>query len=283
MEPQQNNPEPVVSAPAPVVKKCNNKVITAILVIVALGSLGFAGFEFWQGMKKDAEITDLKAKQTVVQQPVAEPEKESETIPVSDVEEVLAKYVGEKNNVVAYMGAYYTIFTSEFDDTQKVYMAYSGVKYDEKKEIECTDEWHERGACTGQSIDFDTLNEKYTTLFGDYSTLEKKDYSFQGFYYLIYDEDINGYREYIFPGGGTTGVRAAHKAVSAKKDGDDIVATLAYAELNLDVEIAEGISGPTLMTSDFERIDELVDSMAIYDFTLSPYEDSYVLTKVEKR
>ena len=60
MEPQSQptnlNPEPIINP----VKKRNLTPIIIILVILAIGGLGFGGFEFWQNMKKDDEIKNLQ-------------------------------------------------------------------------------------------------------------------------------------------------------------------------------------------------------------------------------
>ena len=126
------------------------------------------------------------------------------------------------------------------------------------------------------------MSERYQSLFGDYSSIEKKNYTFQNFFYLVYDDSINAYREFILPSGGYSPVVATHKVTSVKKTGENMVVSLIFAELNTDVRVAAGICGPATLVVTKDALNEMVDSMSIYEFTLSPYNGSYVLTGVEK-
>lgn len=268
----------------PKAKKCKHVPVIILLVILLLGSCGFAGFELWQGMQKDSEIAKLKENKPAEETP----KEEGDAISVSEANEILKKYIGDEGNVRAYpLSSYYNTFVSEFNEQQKAFLTYSMIDESSKGSVTCVEEWHEKGMCTEKSISFETMDEKYKELFGDNGSIEEKDYAFQEFFYIVYDESINGFREYILPGGGTTPVRAIHKVVSVDKKGEDMVATLIFAEVDFDADIPEGISGPVsvdggLLGAD-KKTEDTINSMALYEFTLSPYNGTYVLTGVKKK
>ena len=220
------------------------------------------------------------------------PSSESGALTITEAEKILEKYIGKGNGTIATpFNAFYGTFSSKFDEQQKVFLAYQAINENEKETVACTDQRYEQGTCTGKSVSYDLMNEKYKSLFGDYGSIEKKNYSFQNFFYLVYDDSIDAYREFIFPGGGTTSIIAAHKIITVKKSGNDMVVVSTFATINTSMEepsekstvVREPGSSPITMISLPNSItNEIIDSMAIYEFTLSPYGDSYVLTAVEK-
>ena len=267
------------------------KIATAIACVVAVCGIGFGVYGMVQSSQKDTEIARLKegipTQNIVDQDDSTDTNVDGNTISVTEAEKILAKYIGEGNSTMAYgLNASYNTFTSDFNDQQKVFLTYSSISDNEKETVSCVEERYERGDCTGKSISYDLMSEKYQSLFGDYSSIEKKNYAFQNFFYLVYDDSINAYREFILSGGGYSPVVAAHKVASVKKAGEKMVVSLIFAELNTDVEVAAGICGPTSLSGGLGVTDgtlnEMVDSMSIYEFTLSPYNGSYVLTDVEK-
>ena len=289
MEPQQQ----ITSTPAiqPVLqgsKKCNHVPIIIILAILLICSCTFGGLELWQGLQKDSEIAKLKEEvkpqDTPTQSDDSGAAASGEVISVNEAERILERYIGEGNSVRAYdINVFYNTFVADFDNQQKAFLTYSSINDSNKNNIDCTSEWYERGLCTGKSISYDFMSEEYKSLFGDYGSIEKKNYAFRDFFYLVYDDSIGAYREYILPGGGTTPVEATHKVVSVEKNNDDMVVSLVFAELNTATEVPSGTCGPiTLIGSMDEALDDMVSSMAIYRFTLSPYNGSYVLTSIEK-
>jgi hypothetical protein len=284
--------EPVVQpAPAAEPKKCKHIPIIILLAILLVGSCAFGGFELWQGMQKDSEIAKLKEEKstqnTTNQGDNTDANVDDNAISVAEAEKILAKYIGEGNSTMAFgLNASYNTFTSDFNGQQEAFLTYSSISDNEKETVSCVEETYENGWCTGKSIGYDLMSEKYQSLFGDFSSIEKKNYTFQNFFYLVYDDSINAYREFILPGGGRSPVVAAHKVASVKKVGENMVVSLIFAELNTDVEVAAGICGPTSLGGGLgvtdDTLNEMVDSMSIYEFTLSPYNGSYVLTSVEK-
>ena len=267
------------------------KIATAIACIVAACGFGFGVYGMVQNSQKDSEIAKLKGENstqnTVDQDDNTDTNVDGNAISVTEAEKILAKYIGEGNSTMAYgLNASYNTFTSDFNGQQEAFLTYSSIGDNEKETVSCVEERYEKGDCTGKSISYDLMSEKYQSLFGDYSSIEKKNYAFQNFFYLVYDDSINAYREFILPGGGYSPVIAAHKVASVKKAGEKMVVSLIFAELNTDVEVAAGICGPTSLSGGLgvteDTLNGMVDSMSIYEFTLSPYNGSYVLTGVEK-
>lgn len=267
------------------------KVATVIACIMAVCGIGFGVYGMVQSSQKDSEIAKLKGENstqnTVDQDDNTDTNVDRNVISVAEAEKILAKYIGEGNSTIAYgLNASYNTFTSDFNSQQEAFLTYSSISDNEKETVSCVEERYEKGDCTGKSISYDLMSEKYQSLFGDYSSIEKKNYTFQNFFYLVYDNSINAYREFILPGGGSSQVVAAHKVASVKKAGENMVVSLIFAELNTDVEVATGICGPTSLSGGLgvtdDTLNEMVNSMSIYEFTLSPYNGSYVLTSVEK-
>lgn len=264
------------------------KITTAIACIVAVCGIGFGVYGMIQSSQKDSEIAKLKegnpTQNTVDQDDITGTNADENAMSVTEAEKILAKYIGEGNSTMAYgLNASYNTFTSDFNSQQEAFLTYSSISNNEKETVSCVEERYEKGDCTGKSISYDLMSEKYQSLFGDFSSIEKKNYTFQNFFYLVYDDSINAYREFILPGGGYSPVVAAHKVASVKKAGEKMVVSLIFAELNTDVEVAAGICGPTSLSGvTDDTLNEMVGSMSIYEFTLSPYNGSYVLTGVEK-
>ena len=290
MEQDVNSTTPVINKDKPNDKK-GWKIATVIASILAVCGIGFGVYGMVQSSQKDSEIAKLKGENstqnTVDQDDNTDTNVDRNVISVAEAEKILAKYIGEGNSTKAYdLNSSYNTFTSDFNDQQKVFLTYSSISDNEKETVSCVEERYERGDCTGKSISYDLMSEKYQSLFGDYSSIEKKNYTFQNFFYLVYDDSINAYREFVLPGGGSSPVVAAHKVASVKKAGENIVVSLIFAELNTDVEVAAGICGPASLSSGLgvtdDTLNEMVNSMSIYEFTLSPYNGSYVLTSVEK-
>ncbi len=293
MEPQnQTVPGPVTqSTPGVESKKCKHTPIIIVLVILLVASCAFGGFALWQSMQKDSEIAKLKeeglAQDTTAQDDVTDSGLDKNTISVAEAEKILTKYIGEGDVTEAFgLNAFYNTFTSDFNERQRAFLAYSSISDNEKESVNCVEERYEHGDCTGKSISYDLMSEKYQSLFGDYSSIEKKNYTFQDFFYLVYDDSINAYREFILPGGGRSSIAAIHKISSVKKADDNMVVSIIFAELETDVDLASGICGPTTLSGGLgvtdDTLNKMIDSMSVYEFTLSPYNGSYVLTNVEK-
>ena len=267
------------------------KTTAVIACVVAVCGIGFGVYGMAQSLQKDTEIAKLKegslTQNIIDQDDNTDTNVDGNAISVTEAKKILAKYIGEGNSTVAYgLNAYYNTFTSDFNSQQEAFLTYSSISDNEKETVSCVEERYEKGDCTGKGISYDLMSEKYQSLFGDYSSIEKKNYAFQNFFYLVYDDSINAYREFILPGGGYSPIVAAHKVASVKKAGEKMVVSLIFAELNTDVEVAAGICGPTSLSGGLGvtegTLNEMVNSMSIYEFTLSPYNGSYVLTGVEK-
>ena len=294
MESSQQQVTPTTPVSQPVLqepKKCKHMPAIIILVVLLICSCAFGGFELWQGLQKDSEIAKLKENEKPQDTPTQSDDsnviESGEAISVNGAEGILERYIGEGNRVKAYgLIAFYNTFVADLNRQQKAFLTYSSIGDSNKGNIDCVSEWYEKGLCTGKRISYDSMSEKYKSLFGNYGSIEKKNYTFQNFFYLVYDDGIEAYREYILPGGGTTPVEATHKVISVEKSNDDMVVSLVFAELNTDVEVPSGICGPTPLSGGLgvtnEALDEMVSSMAIYKFTLSPYNDTYVLTGITK-
>ena len=85
MEPQN---QPIDSNPQPTAepaKKCKHTAMIVILAILAIGGIGFGGYEFWQNIQKDDEIKNLQAENIKAEESeneIAEENKEIENNPV---------------------------------------------------------------------------------------------------------------------------------------------------------------------------------------------------------
>jgi hypothetical protein len=268
-----------------------SKIATAIACVLAACGIGFGVYSMLQSLQKDSEISKLKegklTQNTADQDDNADVNVGGNALSVTEAEKILSKYIGEGNSTMAIrFNALYDTFTSDFNSQQKAFLTYSSISDNEKEAVSCVEERYEKGECTGKSIGYNLMSEKYQSLFGDYSFIEKKNYAFQDFFYLVYDDNISAYREFILPGGGSSPVVATHKVVSVKKADEKMVVSLIFSELDTDIKVAAGICGPTSLSGGLgvtdDAISEMVDSMSIYEFTLSPYNGSYVLTDVKK-
>ena len=271
-------------------KRIGLGIMLTVLVLLLVGGALAAGYLWGNNTVKPIDDNAQSSSSKTNNKTTTEPESSTSTdivkdsvISVAEAEKILEKYIGTGNGVQAIpYSAFYSTFSSNFDDQQKAFLAYGSIDRDEKENIECVDERYEQGLCSGRSISYELINKKYQSLFGDYSTIEKQNYSFKNFIYLVYDDKIDAYREFVFAGGGTTPVVAVHKVVSVEKSGENMVVTLILAHLKTDIEVPSGTCGPTWLNIGTSSVDEMVESMSLYEFTLSPYSDSYVLTAVNK-
>ena len=72
-QPTNPNPQPMEKP----VKKCKHMPIIIILAILAIGGIGFGGYELWQNMQKDDEIKNLQAEK-------GEEQKDKEKVETSE-------------------------------------------------------------------------------------------------------------------------------------------------------------------------------------------------------
>lgn len=64
MNPEMNNPSQISLTPTQVAespKKCKHIPIIIVLIILTVAGLGFGGFELWQNMQKNSQLSDLKS------------------------------------------------------------------------------------------------------------------------------------------------------------------------------------------------------------------------------
>lgn len=254
--------------------KCCHLPLILLLIVVALGSLGFAAYEILQNNKKDGEIKDLK---TSIQ---AQAKESGTPISNSEAEAILEKYIGKTGLLAMGITPAYKVFMGEYDDELKLELAYSSLDHVGQNNTEgCKDghtKYTEYNWCNG-SVKYDTLNKAYVELFGDYSVLEKKNQYFgkimsgdKSYYhtYLDYIEETDSFDVYVSGIGGTTTVSVVRKVVSVKEKDGNMIATVVYGEIDTSLETKKEIEA------------FLEDHYKLYEFTLSPYEDTYVLTAV---
>ena len=289
-------------------KKCNHLPIIIILVLLLIGACGFGGYELWQGMQKDTEIIELidnaKGKDIEIAE-LKDKEKEKEieiaelkeeikdaqnteiisntkieeenidnTISISEAEEILARYFGEAGkptiSVTDLIPSYRML--QKFNEENRVYFAYKSVPWETQNEVDCIDEYYEDTLCSKSSISFKVLDEKYKSFFGDYSSIEKKNYVFKGSYWnyaaLVYDKDLDSYRIFVNGSGGHTSL-AGYKVTTIKRDGKNMIVTISMVEVT---NYTIGIECP-LFT---------IENINSYKITLSPYNDTYVLTDITR-
>lgn len=269
-------------------KRIGLGIMATVLILLLVGGALAIGYLWGNNTAKPTETNNPTANNGNTTQPeesVSTNTDENNVISATEAGKILEKYIGEGNRVSANpLNAFYNTFVSNFDDQQKAFLAYNSIDRDKKEGIECVDEWHEQGQCTGKSISYDLLNEKYQSLFGNYNSIEKKDYAFHGFFYLVYDNKINAYREFILPGGGITPIIAIHKIIDVSKNNEDMVVSMMFAQTDVSIKVPSESceSGATLFDIEPSKVDDMIDSMSMYEFTLSPYNDSYILTAVKK-
>lgn len=93
-----NNPSQANQIPTQVAgpsKKCKNKnlALIIILAILAVGGLGFGGFELWQNIQKDDDIKNLQADKTKLEEQKAE--KEDTEFEISEMDTEINTEEGE--------------------------------------------------------------------------------------------------------------------------------------------------------------------------------------------
>lgn len=260
--------------------------VIIILTIIAIVGIGFGGFEFYQNSSKTSEVNDLKS-QLVANTNDNKSDGDILSIPsVENAEKLLESYTGDGLKTGTYLNAFYDIFTSNFDDKQKVFLAYSQIKDNQKNTVVCASEWYEKGACTKKSISYDLINAKYQLLFGNSVSLKKVNYAFHDFFYMVYNAATGAYDEYILPGGGTGPIVAMHKVVSTKSATGGFIATVSFMEMNLDIELKNSYSAGTTLSGGLgisdKTVDDAIDSMAVYEFKFAKNGDSYVLAGIIK-
>lgn len=273
--------------PGPVQKKCKHLPIVISLAIIAVVGIGFGGFEFYQNLIKNSETDTLKH-QLATNSDNNVPSGDASSLPsVENAEKMLENYTGSGLKIMAMsLNASYNTFISNFDDNQKAFLAYSHVERDEKNTVVCVSERYENGRCTEKSIGYDLINQKYQSLFGDSVNMKKENYTFQNFFYLVYNSTTNTYDEYILPGGGASPIFALHKVISTKSSPDGFIATVSFIQMDLDVKLEHDFAAGTTLSGGLgvkdETADDAIKSMAIYEFKFVKNGDTYVLTSVTK-
>ena len=306
MDPQnQVTPVQVTQPVQQEVKKCSYLPVIIVLVILLIGSCAFGGYELWNGLQKDSQITKLeesgKEKELEITQLLKENKnlqeiagtnidntEEVAPISIEEADKILEKYLGISTGLDDYRGGYRLI--SYFNDNEKIFFAYNSIPYEMTNKIDCIDDYYEDVPCVHSSISFDILDEKYKSLFGNYGSVEKKNYVFESRIWdvpdaaLVYDSSINAYRKFVNGQGGDVGGWALHKVISVEKENKNVVATVFWAEFPgfvpaLDIRGLYGSNDEYVISTSFI---EKLRSTSIYKFKLSPYNGSYVLTDISK-
>ena len=274
------------TAPTVPIKQNNSKgpiIGMAICAALAVAGAAFGGYAFMKLNEKDKKVetvvTDTKTE--------TKPETIIEKSPIStaEAEKILEKYIG-KNNAVQMLD-FFSRFNTEggFAESLQLENIFMSISRDEYTENESLCEKASIGfGCYG-TISFDALNAKIQAAYGDSFTLEQKDYEFgitthdeynneRKLYEIVYNEDNDLFVVYGPEGlGGTSPGRIIRKVVSVQKEGNNVTGQLAYSLIDVSY-------------TTWEDHDELVNiatnNLAIYNFTLSPYNGTYVLTALKK-
>ena len=310
MNPQiQASPVHVTQPIQQEVKKCNNLPVIIILVLLLIGSCAFGGYELWQGLQKDSQITKLeeseKTKDLEITKLLKEKEdlqessntnnketKESSPISVEEAEKILEKYLGEGiYTCIADWSSSYQLL-SNFNLQAKIAYAYESYDSNMLEKCDCVVEYFEGIPCGNEIISFKSLDERYKLLFGDNGFIEKKNYVFYPDFWdntagreaLVYDSSRDAYRICLHGVGGDPEGVAYHKVVSVDKEGDNVIASLFWAEFPSFIGISSyrGSLNEGGISAYADGVISQVRSTSIYKFTLSPYNGSYVLTDVVK-
>lgn len=251
-----------------------SSIVNIILAVVAVAGVGFGGYEFYQNLNHQAEINNPKTKTLTGPS-------------VSYTEKLLEKYVGPGYTTEGYsINAFYQTFASEFSENHKAFLAYYNLDQKDKKDVACTEDYFEKGLCTKKSISYEVYNKIYQNLFGADLNLAKANYNFQNFFYLKYDANLDAYREYIFPGGGTSSLAAVHKVISTDGTENGFIAKVAFFEILTDVQLDSDFHAGDLLSLGVgikeETIEKAAKSLAVYEFEFTGTEGAHVLTSVKK-
>ena len=275
---ENNNPGVVVDTPKP---KSSKGLVAGMVICAAIGLAG-AGFGGYVLMKGDNKNTTTTNTETVIETKPEEKELEESPITAAEAETILEKYIGENKwvNMADFFSTYERRGFTENVKLEKL-IQLEFVNY--KKNTEKCDETMTYNTCHG-TISFDDLSEKYTELFGADAILERKDYITSSwknndsgkeipYYELDYVEDDDSFIVYSPMGlGGTSPEHIVRKVISVKKKGDDVIGQLAYTIIDREFAV-----------EDHDKLmDIATDNLRIYNFTLSPVNDSYALTAFER-
>ena len=277
-----------VAPSAPVKQKTSKTLIAGMTLCAAFAIAGavFSGYALIKpslDKNKETVITDTKPEE----KPEEKPETTIEKSPIStsEAEAILEKHIG-KNNAV-HMLDFFTRYESEggFSESLQLENIFMSISRDEYTENESLCEKASIGfGCYG-TISFDALNAKIQAAYGDSFTLEQKDYEFgitthdeynneRKLYEIVYNEDNDLFVVYGPEGlGGTSSGRIIRKVISVQKEGDDVTGQLAYSLIDV---------AHTTWEDHDELVNIATNNLAIYNFTLSPYNGTYVLTAFKK-
>ncbi len=275
-----NNPGTI---PANQIKQKSSKglitcaVLCAILAIAGAAFGGYAFIKLNEKNKKEEPVAKETKKETTI--------KES-PISAAEAEEILEKYIDENDRVQMYD------FFSKFDSlgfTNQLKLEYINNALNSSSQAGNKDycDGDEHYTCKGL-YSYDAINNLYTEYFGDAETLERKDYEYgllmgwtkedgtterAPIYKLIYNEAQDGFVVYEPVGlGGTSPVRIIRKVTSVKQEGENIIGDLVYVT----------IDGQYAVEDHAKLVETTTDSLRVFEFTLSPYNDNYVLTGFEE-
>ncbi len=273
------------AAPSAPVKQKTSKTLIAGMTLCAAFAIagavfsGYALIKMNPGKEKETVVTDTKTEN--------KPETTIEKSPIStaEAEKILEKYIG-KNNTVQMLD-FFSRFNTEggFAESLQLENIFMSIPRDEYTENESLCEEASIGfGCYG-TISFDALNAKIQAAYGESFTLEQKDYEFgitthdeynneSKLYKIVYNEDNDLFVVYGPEGlGGTSSGRIIRKVVSVQKEGDDVTGQLAYSLIDVSY---------TAWEDHDELINIATNNLTLYNFTLSPYNDTYVLTALKK-
>lgn len=274
-----NNPGVVVDTPKP---KSSKGLVAGMVICAAIGLAG-AGFGGYMLIKGDNKSTTATNTETVVEnKPEEKEELEESPITAAEAETILEKYIGG-NTLVNVFDFFSTYERRGFTEDVKLEKLIQLEFVNYMKNTEKCDKTMTYNTCHG-TISFDDLSEKYTKLFGTDAILERKDYITSSwekndsgedipYYKLEYIEDDDSFIVYSPSGlGGTSPQHIIRKVISVKKKGEDVIGQLAYTI----------IDRQSAAEDHDQLMDTATDNLRIYNFTLSPVNDSYALTAFER-
>ncbi len=266
-------------------------LIAGMLICAAIGiaGAGFGGYMLLKGDNKGTETVKTENSNTTSTTTKTDNTNSSTTtktekspISTTEAEAILENYIGA-NKIMPIFGFFPEFKQLGFTESLKLQTLFerSDIEGVFSNQTACEEKLQYN--CYGETT-FDKLNNAYQNLFGDYVELEKKDYDFgtesvdnngnkMTYYLLRYNEDKDTFVAYGPNGlGGTSPERLIYKVVNVQKDGENVVGQLAFDMVDL-----------SLFSSDHnESLDHAANNLTVYNFVLSPYNNTYVLTDFKK-
>lgn len=302
-QPQAKTEAPVDTA-EPVFHDNSNKstptgliVCMVLLVLIAIGGVGFGVWQMMQGQNKDAQIADLKT-QVANCANAGDDSTENVTVACPDgtsteiVKNVITNDLAQTliNPYLESFGYLNNLLDYSFDDDAKIIVAFQNIN---------PYETHSHDGENGfelYKVYYNSLNDKYKEMFGSSKSLEKKDYDAGHSISFSYSDDNGEYYDVLPFYGGGAGEAMFSVVKSANYDDGSIIVQVYHDLVSICFEEdtndgycidAGGLQNAVVNSVDqynmSDLISEFADDIPIYTMTFVKDDGHYVLSNVQKQ